>query len=400
MTTTPERVFVNASTSYTALGKQQEFPLSSIASSKLFALNSVQTTCCNVPVDDHQVLYYPMNNMALNKTFDELVSLLIEQVDLLISQSALKPAQLNKTMLFIGSTSLDIGCIKSNSSKAIWLSQTDKIAQLLAAHYSLEPLHFTFNTACTSGANALLYAANFIKQGKIDNAIVIGFEFFNQLSLNGFDSLDLISRTSVKPFSPQRDGLILGEGIGAVLLSKYDTEHTALEVLGGYSSCDDHSLTITEEEGNHIVDVIERSIINAGITKSDIDLIKVHGTASVKSDLAEFNALTKLFVKMPKVCAFKSLIGHTLGACGVIELALYDHSVRNSYLPTLLCQNMNTQNMNSQQAELANGETCEPLLPMVNSADELARSKNLLFNHFGFGGNNAALVIKRMGDKP
>lgn len=392
MSTTLERVFVNASTSYTALGKQQNFPLSYLPNSHLTAPKQTQAKCCKVPVGDHQVLYYAMNNKASNKAFAELMNLLTEQVDLLLAQCSLKQTQLKKTMLFVGSTSLDIGSIKSDSNKAIWLSQTDKIAQSLAEHYSLDSLHFTFNTACTSGANALLYATNFIKQGKIDNAIVIGFEFFNQLSINGFDSLDLMSKTCVKPFSPQRDGLILGEGIGAVLLSKDNTEHTALEILGGYSSCDDHSLTITEEEGSHIVDVIEQSINNAGITKCDIDLIKAHGTASVKSDLAEFNALTKLFTEMPKVCAFKSLIGHTLGACGVIELALFDHSVRYSYLPTLL-----SQSINNQQSELTPECMLEPLLPFVSSAAELAQSKNLLFNHFGFGGNNAALVVKRIG---
>lgn len=375
----PARVYVNASTSTSALGKQQSLPC------LIPCENSVIVQPSNIPVEDHQALYYAMKDSALSKTFDDMMRLLIEQVDLLLANSSLNRDQLNKTMLFIGSTSLDIGCIKPESTKAIWLSQTDKIGQLLAEHYALHPLHFTFNTACTSGANALLYASNFIKQGKIDNAIVIGFEFFNQLSLNGFDSLDLISETSVKPFSPIRDGLILGEGIGAVLLSKHRTEQAQLEILGGYSSCDDHSLTITEEEGTHIVEVIEQAAHNAGITKNDIDLIKVHGTASVKSDLAEFNALTKLFSTMPKVCAFKSLIGHTLGACGVIELALFDHCMRHAYSPAL----------SSESNELDSDDKSEPLLlPFIESVDELVQSNIMLFNHFGFGGNNAALVVK------
>lgn len=386
----PARVYVNASTSSSALGKQQRLPC------LIPCENSVKVQPSNIPVEDHQALYYAMQGSALSKTFDDMMRLLIEQVDLLLAQTSLNQNQLNKTMLFIGSTSLDIGCVKPDSTKAIWLSQTDKIGQLLAEHYALHSLHFTFNTACTSGANALLYAANFIKQGKTENAIVIGFEFFNQLSLNGFDSLDLISNTSVKPFSPARDGLILGEGIGAVLLSKYRSEQTQLELLGGYASCDDHSLTITEEEGTHIVEVIEQSIHNAGITKNDINLIKVHGTASIKSDLAEFNALTKLFSTMPKVCAFKSLIGHTLGACGVIELALFDHCVRHAYLPTLPCQNNDYQDAELELELELEYETESLLLPFIESAAELAQSTTMLFNHFGFGGNNAALIVKRV----
>nr|WP_252730765.1 beta-ketoacyl synthase N-terminal-like domain-containing protein [Colwellia sp. E2M01] len=318
------------------------------------------------------------------------MSLLAEQIDKLLSQAELTKSQQQKVMLFIGSTSLDISCIKPDDTKEIWLSQTDKIGKALVEYFSLNALHFTFNTACTAGANALLYATNFIKQGKIDHAIVIGFEFFNQLSLNGFDSLDLITKNSVKPFSTTRDGLILGEGIGAILLSneppinqvksptEQPAEHGYLEILGGYSSCDDHSLTITEEEGTHIVEVIEKSLHNAGVKQAQIDLIKVHGTASIKSDLAEYNALSKLFTTMPKALALKSLIGHTLGACGVIELALFDHFSHHQYLPNIPYQ---------QKTDL--------LVPFIDSSHQLTQSNIMLFNHFGFGGNNAALIIKK-----
>lgn len=372
MTESVCRVFINASTSITSLGKQQD----------LHCLNDYKVKPLNVPVEDHQALYYSIKDNTFNKSFDLIMALLIEQVALLLENTSLSDAQLKNTMLFIGSTSLDIGCIKPDSSKDIWLSKTDKIGQHLVKYFSLHSLHFTFNTACTASANALLYATNFIKQNKVEHAIVIGCEFFNQLSLNGFDSLDLISKTSVKPFSPSRDGLILGEGIGAVLLSKYNVGQTELEILGGYSSCDDHSLTITEEEGTHIVEVITKSLSNSGVAQSDIDLIKVHGTASVKSDLAESNALHKLFINIPKVLALKSLIGHTLGACGVIELALFDHYTHTSYLPNCSYQKSSVEQL---------------LLPFVQSSAQLHQSKTILFNHFGFGGNNAALIIKRVG---
>jgi len=276
-----ERVFITASSSNSALGQQQD----------LSDTHNDTVHISTLPAGENQALYYSIKEHALDKPFDLMMNLLIEQVDFLFAQTPLSKAELQKTMLFVGSTSLDIGCVQSNKNKAIWLSQTDKIGQRLVEHFSLCSLHFTFNTACTASANALLYATNFIKQNKTDNAIVIGFEFFNQLSLNGFESLDLISKTSVKPFSSTRDGLILGEGVGAVLLSKNQPrdqlEQAHLEILGGYSSCDDHSLTITEEEGTHIVEVIKSSLQNASIEQSDIDLIKVHGTASIKSDLAE-----------------------------------------------------------------------------------------------------------------
>lgn len=366
-----EQVFVNATTSISALGKQKD----------LTGSKDSNITLSSIPVENHHALFYALKDTPLNKSFELMMDLLYEQVESLLEQTQFSRSELKNTMLFIGSTSLDIGCIKPNSTKEIWLSQTDKIGQLLVSHFSLHSLHYTFNTACTAGANALLYATNFIKQRKTEHAIVIGFEFFNQLSINGFDSLDLISNTSVKPFSPLRDGLILGEGIGAVLLSKKQTERTQLEVMGGYSSCDDYSLTITDEEGNHIVNVIEKSLLNANITLQEINLIKVHGTASIKSDLAEYNAICKLFIHMPKVFALKPLIGHTLGACGVIELALTDYFTQNAYLPLFTYQNESTEQL---------------LLPFIASANQLPQEPIMLFNHFGFGGNNAALIIKKL----
>ena len=215
-----ERVFIAASSSISALGKQQD----------LSKLTQDKATLSTRDVEDQQALYYSIKNSAINdapieRSFESMIQLLIEQVDLLLAQTPLNKKQLQKTMLFIGSTSLDISCVKSDSTKTVWLSQTDRIGQQLVDRFALHSLHFTFNTACTAGANALLYATNFIKQHKTEHAIVIGFEFFNALSLNGFHSLNLISKTSVKPFSPTRDGLILGEGIGAVLLSKFEPMH-------------------------------------------------------------------------------------------------------------------------------------------------------------------------------
>ena len=384
-----EKVFVVATASITSLGEQQR-----LISAEMFAEKKVE-----VPVEDHLVPYYALKEIGalkktgaiknagviedvqLNKSFALMTDLLVQQVEQLLSKFSLNQQQLKNTMLFLGSTSLDIGCISPDDDKNIWLSQTDKLSQYLVDFFGFHSIHFTFNTACTASANALIYATNFIKQQKIEQAIVVGCEFFNQLSLNGFDSLDLISATAVKPFASSRDGLILGEGVGAVLLSKYADEQTQFEILGGYSSCDDHSLTITEEQGAHIIAVINKALENASISKSDVDLIKVHGTASIKSDLAEANALQQLFQDIPKVIALKSLIGHTLGACGVIELALMEQCVKYEILP-----NFPYQDLEQKKLEL----------PFVCSVDSLSSSKIMLFNHFGFGGNNAALIIKRV----
>ena len=365
------QVFVVASASMTALGEQQ----------KLTTAQMLRPTMVDIQVEDHTVPYYAMKGPLLTKSFSLMAKLLTQQIEQLLTTFTLNEQQLANTMLFLGSTSLDVGCIVPDDTRSIWLSKVDKLSQYLADYFKLHSLHFTFNTACTASTNALIYAANFIKAQKIDHAIVIGCEFFNQLSMNGFDSLDLISGTSVKPFARSRDGLILGEGIGAVLLSKDASEQTQFELLGGYSSCDDHSLTITEESGAHIVSVINKALANSNIAKGDIDLIKVHGTASIKSDLAEKNALERLFFNIPPAIALKSLVGHTLGACGVIELALLEHCTKNNIMAKFAYQE-------DQEEELE--------LSFVNSVEAFMSSSIILCNHFGFGGNNAVLLVKKV----
>ncbi len=362
-------VFINQSSSFSAIGQQNE----------LTTAAAIKANIIEVPVEEQQAHYYALPNTDLHKSFNLMMSLLCQQIDSLFAKTPLSVEQLNNTMLFVGSTSLDIDTVIPKPEQAIWLSQTDKISQALVKHYGFNTIHFTFNTACTSGANALLYATNFIKQGKIDQAVVIGCEFFNQLSVNGFGSLDLFSQSQVKPFAKSRDGLLLGEGVGAVLLSKFASANCQLEILGGYAACDDYSLTITEESGAHIVEVLNKAIENANVSQAEIDLVKVHGTASIKSDLAEKNALASMFEPIPPALAFKSLLGHTLGACGVIELALFDHCIQQNLLP-------------SCDYQQASSEACE--LSFIDSVNILNQANIMLFNHFGFGGNNAALVIK------
>ncbi|WP_426369012.1 beta-ketoacyl synthase N-terminal-like domain-containing protein [Pseudocolwellia sp. HL-MZ7] len=383
-------VFVIATSSISAIGDQQE--CQQIDDSQA---NLVDVT---IAAENKSALYFPINKNKLDKSFDEMILLLSTQIEKALKQSNLTAKELSETVLFLGSTSLDISCVKPDSSESIWLSQTDKLSQTLTKLFGLHTIHYTFNTACTSSANALLYAAQLIKHNKIKHAIVIGCEFYNQLSVSGFDSLDLFSTTGVKPFSNTRDGLILGEGVGVLVLSTQQNSATIFEVLGGYSSCDDFSLTITDEEGEHITQVVEKALSNTNIRSIDIDLIKIHGTASEKSDLAEYNAIAGLFntkkVKHtdaetlsvevnvhPSIIGFKSFLGHTLGACGVLELAILEDVFQKEILPRCHYQLESPQTL---------------LYPFLQSAKAITSSKYMLLNHFGFGGNNAAIILKNI----
>ncbi|WP_405629590.1 beta-ketoacyl synthase N-terminal-like domain-containing protein [Pseudoalteromonas sp. Ld20] len=308
----------------------------------------------------------------------------------LFKKLQLSADELAKTSLFLGSTSLDISAVELGAEDTLWLSKTDKISQELVKRYGLNELEFTFSTACTASANACLYATRLIAQGKIEHALVIGCEFYNPLTVEGFKSLDLISATGLAAFAKGRSGLILGEGLGALYLSSTPTEQCNLRVLGGASSCDTYSLTMTKEDGSHIAHVINECLTQTNITCDDIDLIKVHGTATLGNDEAECNALSSLFIRdslttdqisakqLPPIIAFKPYTGHTLGACGAIEIALFVKCLElGSYTPPSYTHSEN-----------------ELMWPFYHGA-HFNNVDTVLFNYFGFGGNNAALVLQR-----
>lgn len=297
----------------------------------------------------------------------------------LFARLSLSADELAKTTLFLGSTSLDISAVEVGCSNELWLSTTNKINKALVKRYGLHELEFTFSTACTASANACLYATRLIAQGKIDNALVIGCEFYNSLTVEGFKSLDLISETGLAAFAKGRSGLVLGEGLAALYLSASANEHCQFKLLGGASACDTYSLTMTQEDGSHIAKVINNALTQTNLNATDIDIIKVHGTATLGNDEAECNALAKIFTeKKPPIIAFKPFTGHTLGACGAIEIALYAQ-----------CQQKNNYAMGKYTKQ-----DNDLMWPFYQSSD-FSNINTVLLNYFGFGGNNAALVMQR-----
>lgn len=366
------KVYLNASASLSALGEE----ITDISDfTKAQQLNRL-----DAPLS---CFYQAIPLAPLNESEQRIYQLLVQVIDKLIDKLALDEAQLAQTCLFLGSSSLDISCIESDVRKPIWLNPLEHINQHLLAKYSLAKLHYTFNTACTSSANALLYANRLIRADKVKQALVIGCEFYNQLTLKGFDSLELLSDKGLFAFSPSRDGMVLGEGVAALFLSKQkqiNQVEAKLALLEGYSSCDTYSLTTTQESGDKIAQVIEQAVVLSHLNVSDIDLIKAHGTASPASDQAEANALNSLFKEQVDTLALKPYVGHTLGACGALELAILEQLVELDIMPEA----------NYQSAEL------NPLVPLVNAKQSFTDIDYILLNHCGFGGNNAALVVEHL----
>ncbi|WP_339724010.1 beta-ketoacyl synthase N-terminal-like domain-containing protein [uncultured Paraglaciecola sp.] len=333
----------------------------------------------NIENDQHSIHFFAMDQVPLDCSESRLFHSLTTVVQQLIEISELTLDDLSQTALLLGSTSLDIGTLSPSEDKALGLPKIDRLSQYLQQHFGLHPFHLVINTACTASINAVAYGKKLLEQTAIKRVIVIGCEFYNQLTTAGFNSLDLLSSEQLLAFHEKRQGLILGEGIGALLLSQTQPQKACYRLMEGDSACDTSSLTMTAEDGSHINTVMSRAITKSGLNASNIDLIKVHGTATYNNDIAEYNALNSYFGTPPPILALKPFIGHTLGACGVIELALLDYLLSQPTLPVAHYVAEQPQNI---------------MLPFAAADCAMKSFEHVLVNHCGFGGNNAALVLE------
>ena len=311
-----------------------------------------------------------------------------QQIDELLgaSTSTIEPA---RTQVFIGSTSYDIRDLEQRVEGAGDQEETnqriyqqmkplDLVANQLCDTFGFHRESYSFNTACTSSANALLYAARMITLGLLDDALVIGAEVFNYTSLRGFQSLGLLTQTQFNPFSRTRDGMQLGEGVSVIHLSNRAQNNSTIRLLGGAGSTDTFNVSTTNPDGSEIARTINLALADAGISSGMIKAIKAHGTATLNNDDAEANGLKRIFSNdIPPVFVYKPHIGHTLGGCGGNELVLFCESLKNGVFPC-------TSDRFEYDPELA-----ITINPSVNHKI----NGPVLLNYFGFGGSNCSLVL-------
>ncbi len=380
----PSPIFINASAALSALGQGAENQAAFVKAEKLERLPE--------PLNCY---YQAIPLSPIDESYQRIYQLLSDVIEKVINQSSLTPEQLAQTSLFLGSSSMDIGAVSSDSERAIWLTKLDHLNLYLIKKYSLSSVNYTFSTACTSSSNALIYATRLVRTGQVKQALVIGCEFYNQLTLKGFCSLELLSEHGLFPFSENRDGMVLGEGVAGLLLSQQQSENSCLAMLDGYSSCDSYSLTTTEEDGSKIGEVIEKSLQLSGLTAQEIQLIKAHGTASIASDRAESNAINRVFGHDISTLALKPFIGHTLGACGVLEVALLIELIQNDIMPVPEYMRA-LQQKQCEESKGKEGRLTDRLLTFVSPQQSFKNIQHILANHCGFGGNNAAFVLKNV----
>lgn len=305
-----------------------------------------------------------------------------------LEHAQLCPADISKLGIYIGSTSFDIGCAEeriadsdqSDESLAQHTPPFTNIGAYIQQRFKIDGPVYSFNTACTASANALMYASEAIDCGEIKQALVIGVELFNRTTALGFQGLELISQSGLgmRPFCADRDGLILGEGCGALILSgEKPAGKNAFSFIAGANQTDTFSITSCNPDGSTIASVINEALERAHITPNDIHWVKTHGTASLSNDDAEAAGLSRVFTKVPPITALKPFLGHTLGACGINELVLFYRAINAGIAPiTPSHYDINTD----FSLSFIHPETSPP-------------TGYYLLNYFGFGGNNSSLII-------
>ncbi|MES9863086.1 MAG: beta-ketoacyl synthase N-terminal-like domain-containing protein [Candidatus Thiodiazotropha sp. LLP2] len=333
--------------------------------------------------------YYPIDSQFDQPERTEKI--LFEVIERALEKSQLSPDQIAETGLFIGSSSYDLRRseieykqqLKDDNRQAIPMPFTgyNHLGELICEKFGINREPFNINSACTSSANAMLLAQSMIQQGHYQHAIVVGIELFNETTINGFYGLQLIAEKRVAPFDKTRDGIILGESCSAVVISSQDTPDTKLYLRGGANCTDPYSITTSNPDGSTIADTMETALKDTNTQKSEVVAIKTHGTATSMNDTSESLGIKAVFPEdMPPATAIKPYVGHTLGACGTLELVLFGQAIEQGFIPRTL-----------------NFETPDPELPLIPLSEDLdARNGVYLLNYFGFGGSNTVIVLEKV----
>ena len=258
--------------------------------------------------------------------------------------------------------------------------------------------NYTTVSACASSANAMIDALNYIRLGHCDVIVTGGSEAAVTIAgMGGFNAMHALStrnespETASRPFDATRDGFVLGEGAGALILEEY--EHAKkrgakiyAEVIGGGMSSDAYHMTAPHPEGIGVERVMLNCLRDAGIKPEDVDAINTHGTSTPLGDVAELKAITKVFGKHAKdinINSTKSMTGHLLGAAGAIEAISSILSINNNIIPPTINHTVIDENI-------------DPSLNLTLNKAQKREVNIAMSNTFGFGGHNACVVFKKL----
>jgi 3-oxoacyl-[acyl-carrier-protein] synthase II len=278
------------------------------------------------------------------------------------------------------------------------------IADIAPGHISIKygfmGPNYTTVSACASSANAMIDALNYIRLGYCDVIVTGGSEAAIAIAgVGGFSSMQALStrnespETASRPFDASREGFVLGEGAGALVLEEYEYAKARgakiyAEVIGGGMSSDAYHITAPHPEGIGVIAVMKNCLENSGIKPEDVDHINTHGTSTPLGDVAELKAISAVFgdhAKHININSTKSMTGHLLGAAGAIESIAAILAMKHSIVPPTI----NHQNFD---------ENINPDLNLTLNKPQKREIKVAMSNTFGFGGHNACVAFKKIDE--
>jgi 3-oxoacyl-(acyl-carrier-protein) synthase len=255
-----------------------------------------------------------------------------------------------------------------------------EVADLIINKYGIRGMALTFSMACVSSSHALVVAADLLKRKKISRAIVVGFEPLLNMTLHGFASLLLFDYDQCRPFCATRAGMQIGEASAVVIMEADKLSSSKYKFTGGYLYNDIKSMTSAGIDGVTVSEVVQQTLTSARVSVDDVVAIKAHGTGTRDNDLSEGKGLVKIFgEKLPPVVSLKGAIGHTLGAAGAVETAVWLSCCEEGFIPHSF-----------------GFEQIDPEIGFAPSQKNIeARDGAYLFTYFGFGGTcTSYLIIK------
>lgn len=268
----------------------------------------------------------------------------------------------------------------------------------ISIKYGFMGPNYTTVSACASSANAMFDALNSIRLGHCDVVITGGSEAAVTIAgMGGFNAMHALStrnespETASRPFDATRDGFVLGEGAGALVLEEY--EHAKArgakiyaEFIGGGLSSDAYHMTAPHPDGKGVVAVMKNCLENAGLNPQDVDHINTHGTSTPLGDVAELKAISEVFgdhAKHININSTKSMTGHLLGAAGAIEAIASILAMENGIVPPTINHTTVDENI-------------DPELNLTLNKAQKRDIKVVMSNTFGFGGHNACVLFKKI----
>jgi 3-oxoacyl-[acyl-carrier-protein] synthase II len=267
------------------------------------------------------------------------------------------------------------------------------VADHLADKFGTRGSPISLSTACASGATAIQLGVEAIRRGETDAALCVGTDgSINPEAVIRFSLLSALSthndppEKAARPFSKNRDGFVMAEGAGALVLESYEAAQArGAKILGVVEGCgeitDAFHRTRSSPDGKPIIGCIVSALKDAGITPDDIDYVNAHGTSTPENDKMEYLGCSTVFgerMKSLPISSNKSMIGHTLSAAGAIEAVVSILTLQNQRIPPTI-----------------NYDTPDPAIPLdvVPNKARDAKMRHVISNSFGFGGQNVSLVM-------